>query len=133
MPRRRASRSKSRSTALLGALLLLVTPFVPSFAIGIYYGPGQIFPSFSGGIRWPWLDLVSILILIMGVLALIGLLIDGGDVSMVLLVLAGVLGLILGIVGLIGFLGSGIIFAFAPACAILGGLLALFGALRVRV
>lgn len=136
MPRRRSRRttkSKSRTTALVGALLLLVAIFVPSFAIGIYYPHGSFFPSFSGGIVWPWIDILGILILIMGILALIGILIDAGDVTMILLVLAGIIGLILGIIGLFVFLGSQVIFAFAPAAAILGGLLTLLGALRVRV
>ncbi len=135
MPKRRSrtTRSRSRTTTLVGAFLLLVAIFVPSFAVGITTLPGQIFPTFSGGIVWPWLDLVGILVLIMGILALIGYIIDAGDISWVLLLLAGIIGLILGIVGLIGFIASHVIFAFAPACATLGGLLTLLGALRVRV
>ncbi|MFB0563193.1 MAG: hypothetical protein ACETWM_18485 [Candidatus Lokiarchaeia archaeon] len=134
MPKkRRASKRKSRTTALVGALLLLLAIFIPSFAIGFIAPPPYYFPQFTGGIKWPWLELISVIILIMGILALIGILIDAGDVSMVLILLAGIIGLILGIIGLFSLWAQGYIFALAPACAILGGLLALLGAIRVRV
>lgn len=130
---RRAPRRSSRSIGLIGAILLLVSPFVPSIAIGTYVPRGAIFPVFGGGLVWPWFDIWGILALIMGVLALIGLLIDAGDVTLILCVIAGIIGLIVGLIALIGFLGMSIIFAFAPATALLGGLLTLLGALRIRM
>ncbi|MHA1260997.1 MAG: hypothetical protein ACTSSA_02730 [Candidatus Freyarchaeota archaeon] len=130
--KRRATRKKSRGITLVGSLLLMVSIFVPSIGVGIVTPPGQ-FPSFTGTIVWPWLDIFGILALIMGIIALIGVLIDTSDVSMILVVLGGVIGLIVGIIGLFMFLTSGIILALAPSCAFLGGLLALLGALRVRI
>ncbi|MHA1207859.1 MAG: hypothetical protein ACTSP1_02695 [Candidatus Freyarchaeota archaeon] len=130
--KRRATRKKSRGITLVGSLLLIVSIFVPSIGVGIVTPPGQ-FPSFTGTIVWPWLDIFGILALIMGIIALIGVLIDTSDVSMILVVLGGVIGLIVGIIDLFIFLTSGIILALAPSCAFLGGLLALLGALRVRI
>nr|MDO8075991.1 hypothetical protein [Candidatus Freyarchaeota archaeon] len=131
--KRRATRKKSRGITLVGSLLLIVSIFVPSIGVGIVTPPGQFFPSFTGTIVWPWLDIFGILALIMGIIALIGVLIDTSDVSMILVVLGGVIGLMVGIIDLFIFLTSGIILALAPSCAFLGGLLALLGALRVRI
>ncbi|WXG40165.1 MAG: hypothetical protein WED07_04975 [Candidatus Freyarchaeum deiterrae] len=130
---RRTPRRESRSLALIGAILLIVSPFVPNIAFGSYTSPGQTFPQLTGGIGWWFLSLWGIIALIMGMLALIGLLIDSGDVTMILCVLGGIIGLLIGILNLIWFITGGIILAFAPATALLGGLLTLLGALRIRV
>jgi hypothetical protein len=127
---RRAPRQRSRSLALIGSILLLVAIFIPNFIVLYGHVPGQYFPSTGLGIYWPWLDIFGILVLIMGILGLIGVLIDSGDITLVLCVIAGIIGLIAGVVGLIEL---GVILALGPMAAILGGLLTLIGALRLRV
>ncbi|MHA1644567.1 MAG: hypothetical protein ACTSV0_06000 [Candidatus Freyarchaeota archaeon] len=64
--KRRATRKKSRRITLVGASLdsLYIRA---KLGVGIVTPPGQ-FPSFTGTIVWPWLDIFGILALTMGIM-----------------------------------------------------------------
>ncbi|MHA1607813.1 MAG: hypothetical protein ACTSWP_09815 [Candidatus Freyarchaeota archaeon] len=126
--KRRAARRRTvrkRRYALLGALLMIVSPFIPNIYFAFTTAPGQIFPSLTGGITF-WLDIIGILTLVMGVIVLIGYLVSERDLSMILTILGGVIGLLLGIVGVVSMLPS---LPFGPAAAVIGGILALAGSI----
>lgn len=123
--RARAARKAKRYT-LLGALLLIAAPFIPNIYFAFTTTHGSIFPSLTGGIAF-WLDIIGIIVLVMGFIVLIGYLVSERDISLLLTVLGGVIGLILGVLGLLSMLPG---LPLGPATAILGGLLAMVGALR---
>lgn len=127
MPRRKAKRARAarraRKYVLLGALLLIVSPFVPNIFVGFTWRGG--FPSLTGGIGF-WLDILGVIALVMGVMVLVGYLISERDLSTVLIVLGGIIGLILGIIGIFSMLPG---LPFGPAAAFIGGLLAVIGTL----
>ncbi|MEM2360536.1 MAG: hypothetical protein QW297_07465 [Candidatus Jordarchaeales archaeon] len=129
MPRRKTAKRaraarRARRHILLGALLMIVSPFVPNIYFAFTSRGG--FPSLSGGIDFWLTSIVGVIVLIMGVVVLVGYLVSDRDASLVLVVLGGVIGLILSILGLLSMLPG---LPFGPAAAFIGGLLAIIGVL----
>jgi len=125
VPRRKAKKATRRAKryVLLGALLLIISPFVPNIYFGFTWRGG--FPSLTGGIEF-WISIIGVMALVMGVLVLVGYLVSERSLSLVLVVLGGIIGLILGVLGISSMLPG---LPFGPAAALIGGLLAMVGAL----
>ncbi|MBS7288217.1 MAG: hypothetical protein KIH01_05610 [Candidatus Freyarchaeota archaeon] len=127
MPRRKSKRvraeRRARKYILLGALLLIISPFIPNIYVGFTWREG--FPLLTGGIDF-WINMFGVMALVMGVMVLVGYLVSERGLSIVLVVLGGIIGLILGVIGVFSTLPG---LPFGPAAAFIGGLLAVVGAL----